>query len=105
MAGVLEFFKVDSMFEFWWIVFGLGGQLMFTARFIVQWIASERAGRSLVPVAFWYFSIGGGLILFMYAIYRADPVFILGQSMGLFIYTRNLWLIHSEKKQSASTGE
>ena len=101
MNAVFDFLNVDSWFEFWWVAFGLGGQLMFTARFIVQWIASERAGRSLIPIAFWYFSIAGGLILFAYAVYRADPVFILGQSMGLFIYIRNLWLISSEKKNAS----
>lgn len=105
MNTVFAFLNVDNWFEFWWVVFGLGGQLMFSARFIIQWLASERAGRSVVPIAFWYFSIGGGLILFAYAVYRADPVFILGQSLGLFIYTRNLWLIHSEKKHDATTGE
>lgn len=91
---------VDTWVEFWWVIIGLGGQLLFTARFLVQWIASERAGRSVVPLAFWYFSIFGGLILFAYAIYRKDPVFILGQSMGLFIYLRNLWLIHGEKQRA-----
>lgn len=91
---------VESWAEFWWVAFGLGGQLLFTARFLVQWIASERARRSVVPLAFWYFSIGGGAILLAYAIYRGDPVFIFGQSMGLFIYLRNLWLIHAENRRS-----
>lgn len=91
--------NVHSWTEFWWVAFGLGGQLLFMGRFLVQWIASERAGRSIVPVAFWYFSIGGGVVLFCYALYRADPVFILGQSIGLFIYSRNLWLIHAEKRR------
>lgn len=90
---------VDSWTEFWWVMFGLGGQLLFTARFLVQWIASERAGRSTVPLAFWYFSLSGGIVLFTYAVYRADPVFILGQSLGVFIYSRNLYLIHLEKKR------
>ena len=99
MNAILTFLHVDSWLEFWWVVFGLGGQLMFTARFLVQWIASERAGRSVIPIAFWYFSISGGAILLAYAIYRADPVFILGQSLGVFIYSRNLWLIHAEKKR------
>ncbi|MFC2967990.1 lipid-A-disaccharide synthase N-terminal domain-containing protein [Acidimangrovimonas pyrenivorans] len=80
---------------------GLCGQLMFTARFLVQWIASERVRRSVVPVMFWYFSIGGGLILLTYAIYRRDPVFMLGQSMGIVIYARNLWLIHAERKRNS----
>lgn len=98
MENLLKFLGAENWTEFWWIAIGLGGQLLFTARFLVQWIASERAGRSVVPLAFWYFSVGGGLILLTYAIYRADPVFILGQSMGLFIYARNLWLIHKERR-------
>ena len=100
MTAIMNFLNVDSWLEFWWVVFGLGGQLMFTARFLVQWIASERAGRSVIPLAFWYFSISGGAILLAYAIYRADPVFILGQSLGVFIYSRNLWLIYAEKKRA-----
>lgn len=95
---IFSWLRVDSWTEFWWVVFGLGGQLLFTARFLVQWIASERAGRSTIPLAFWYFSLGGGIVLFTYAVYRADPVFILGQSLGVFIYSRNLYLIHREKK-------
>jgi lipid-A-disaccharide synthase-like uncharacterized protein len=77
-----------------WLGIGLLGQALFSARFIVQWIASERRRRSIVPLAFWYFSVGGGLTLLAYAIYRRDPVFILGQSAGLFVYARNLWLIN-----------
>lgn len=77
-----------------WLAIGLLGQALFSARFLVQWIASERRKRSVVPHAFWYFSIGGGLTLLAYAIYRRDPVFILGQGAGLFVYARNLWFIH-----------
>jgi lipid-A-disaccharide synthase-like uncharacterized protein len=84
---------VDSRGELLWVLFGLFGQLMFTGRFIVQWIASERAKRSVVPLYFWYFSLAGGAILLSYAIYRRDPVFIVGQSLGVFIYLRNLVLI------------
>lgn len=83
-----------------WIVVGLLGQALFSARFIVQWLASERARRSIVPHLFWYLSIGGGLILLLYAIYRRDPVFIIGQGSGLFIYARNLMLIQKEKRQA-----
>ena len=96
--AIFGWLHVESWLEFWWVMIGLGGQLMFTARFLVQWIASERAGRSVVPLAFWYFSVFGGLILFCYALYRKDPVFVLGQSMGLFIYLRNLWLIYGERR-------
>ena len=81
-----------------WLGLGLFAQLMFTARFLVQWLASERAGKSIVPLLFWYLSIGGSVLLLVYSIHRKDPVFILGQSMGIFIYTRNLYLIRREKK-------
>lgn len=97
MSQLFEVLRVNSVTELIWVLFGLAGQLLFTARFVVQWIASERAGRSTIPIAFWYFSIGGGVVLLSYAIYRADPVFILGQSMGVFIYARNLWLIRLER--------
>jgi lipid-A-disaccharide synthase-like uncharacterized protein len=88
---------VESWAEFSWVMIGLTGQLLFTARFLVQWLASEREKRSVIPIAFWYFSLVGGVVLFAYALWRKDPVFILGQSMGLVIYTRNLWLIHAER--------
>lgn len=97
MNAVYDFLGVNSATEMAWVVFGLAGQLLFTARFLVQWIASERVGRSTIPLAFWWFSISGGVVLLIYAIYRADPVFILGQSMGVFIYARNLWLIRRER--------
>ena len=77
-----------------WLGIGLLGQAFFSARFLVQWIASERRKQSVIPTPFWYFSIGGGLTLFAYAIYRMDPVFILGQGAGVFIYARNLYFIH-----------
>lgn len=76
-----------------WLGIGLVGQAMFSARFLVQWIASERRRQSVIPVPFWYFSIAGGLTLLAYAIYRLDPVFILGQSAGVFVYARNLYFI------------
>jgi lipid-A-disaccharide synthase-like uncharacterized protein len=100
MQTLQNLFHVDSRFELFWVLFGLFGQLMFTGRFLVQWIASERARRSVVPVAFWYFSIAGGLVLLAYAIYRADPVFILGQTLGVVIYARNLWLIRHQHDQA-----
>ena len=76
-----------------WGTVGLLGQLMFTARFIVQWLASEKAGRSVVPVAFWYFSIAGSLVVLAYGLHKGDRVIILGQLPGTLIYIRNLWLI------------
>lgn len=100
MDKLLAILHVDSWVELWWVAFGLLGQLMFTGRFLVQWIASERAKKSVVPVLFWYFSIAGGLILLSYAIYRRDPVFVLGQSLGVFIYGRNLFLIYRERREN-----
>jgi lipid-A-disaccharide synthase-like uncharacterized protein len=88
-----------------WIVLGFLAQGLFMMRFLVQWIASERAKRSVVPVAFWFFSLGGGALLLIYAIQRQDPVFILGQGLGLFIYIRNLWLIANERKSMRVNGE
>lgn len=87
-----------------WVGIGLAGQALFSARFLLQWLASEKARRSTIPVAFWYFSIGGGLTLFAYAIHRGDPVFILGQGAGVFIYGRNLYLIHREKRDALRPG-
>ncbi len=81
------------------VLIGLVGQALFTARFLVQWIASERAGRSVIPLAFWWFSVAGGLVLFAYALYRRDPVFILGQGLGVFIYIRNLMFIARERSK------
>lgn len=81
-----------------WVILGFVAQACFSMRFVVQWIASERAKRSVVPIAFWFFSLGGGALLLIYAIQRKDPVFIAGQGMGLLIYVRNLWLIANEKK-------
>jgi len=99
MQTLMTWFNVDSLGELAWVFFGLFAQLMFTGRFIVQWLASEKAKKSVMPVAFWYFSLAGGLMLLAYAIHRADPVFILGQSLGVVIYLRNLWLIHMEKRR------
>lgn len=75
------------------IIVGFGGQALFASRFIIQWIKSEGAKKSVIPVAFWYFSIGGGTVLLLYAIWRQDPVIICGQGLGLFIYARNLYFI------------
>ena len=85
--------------DFWWICIGFLGQALFSMRFLIQWLHSEKQGRSVLPLAFWYFSIMGGLTLLCYALYRRDPVFILGQALGLFIYGRNLQLIFHEKKR------
>ena len=85
-----------------WIAVGLAGQALFSARFIIQWLASEKARRSVVPKAFWYFSLAGSAVLLAYAIHRVDPVFILGQAAGFAIYLRNLWLIEVEHRRSLS---
>ncbi|HET9413426.1 MAG TPA: lipid-A-disaccharide synthase N-terminal domain-containing protein [Pseudolabrys sp.] len=77
----------------WGILIGYIAQMLFAMRFVVQWIASERAGRSVVPMAFWIFSIGGGVMLLGYALYRKDPVFIIGQAFGVFVYLRNLQFV------------
>ena len=86
----------------WIVLLGYAGQALFTMRFVVQWIASERAGKSVIPVAFWFFSIGGGLLLFGYALYIRDPVFILGQGFGVFVYLRNLYFVKREQRAGAA---
>lgn len=91
--------------EIAWLGVGFLAQLMFSMRFIVQWIASERARRSIVPETFWYFSLFGGAMLFAYAIYRLDPVFMLGQGMGLVIYSRNIYFIRAHRKSDAQAAQ
>lgn len=91
--------------EWLWVGIGFLGQALFSARFIVQWLASERAKRSVMPVAFWFFSLGGGATLLAYALYRQDPVFIVGQATGLLIYMRNLTLIRKERRQQPNNDE
>lgn len=76
-----------------WVLIGLLGQVCFGARFLVQWVVSERRGQSVVPIGFWYLSLAGAAVLLSYAIYRLDPVFILGQSFGFVVYVRNLALL------------
>lgn len=81
-----------------WLIVGFVGQALFSGRFIVQWLTSEREKKSVFPIAFWYFSIAGGITLLIYAIYRQDPVFIVGQLTGLLIYFRNLYFVFYERK-------
>ena len=81
-----------------WLAIGLIGQALFSARFVVQWLYSEKVKKSVIPTAFWYFSVGGGATLLAYAIHREDPVFIAGQGLGLLVYARNLWFIWKERK-------
>ena len=85
----------------WWVLLGFIAQAMFTARFLVQWIASERAGHSVIPVAFWVFSIFGGALLLIYAFYRKDAVFIAGQAFGTFVYLRNLYFVLRDHKATS----
>src|SRR5262249_15234690 len=84
----------------WWVLLGYVAQIMFTMRFLVQWIASERAGKMVMPIAFWFFSIGGGLLLLFYALYIRDPVFILGQAFGVFVYARNLFFELRDRRRA-----
>ncbi|ROR34882.1 lipid-A-disaccharide synthase N-terminal domain-containing protein [Inmirania thermothiophila] len=88
-----------------WLIVGFTGQALFSMRFLVQWLQSERKRRSVVPVEFWYFSVAGGATLLAYAIHRADPVFIVGQATGLFIYLRNLHFIRKERARLAAAGD
>ena len=101
METLASWLGAGTRAELIWILVGLGGQVLFMMRFVIQWIVSEKAKRSVIPVAFWWLSIGGAVILLAYAIWREDPVFILGQSLGFFIYARNLWLIHAEQHTGA----
>ena len=87
-----------------WLIIGFVGQALFGARFIIQWIVSEKKGESTIPLAFWYCSIGGAIVLLSYAIYKEDPVFIVGQSLGSIVYVRNLILIDRKRKAVASLG-
>lgn len=80
-----------------WLLVGLLGQGLFASRFILQWFKSELEGRSVIPLSFWYCSVGGGIVLLAYAIYKLDPVFIIGQASGLIVYARNLYLIFRER--------
>jgi lipid-A-disaccharide synthase-like uncharacterized protein len=92
------FDKLHIHWDFW-VIWGVIAQLMFTLRFLLQWIASERHGNSVIPVSFWYFSLFGSFGLLIYALIRADPVFVLGQLFGSVIYIRNLMLISRHKKK------
>ncbi len=98
MAGLSAWWSSVTMAELIWLGVGFLAQFMFSMRFLVQWIYSERARQSVVPEIFWYFSFLGGAMLLVYAIHRVDPVFILGQAMGLVIYSRNIYFIWRVKR-------
>lgn len=103
-AALGQWWAATPSTEIAWLGVGFLAQLLFSMRFIVQWIASERARRSIVPETFWYFSMFGGALLFAYAIYRLDPVFMLGQGMGLVIYARNIYFIREHHKNETQAG-
>ena len=85
-----------------WLIIGFVGQALFSARFIVQWLVSEARRESIIPIAFWYFSLAGGATLFAYAVWRQDPVFMVGQGFGLLVYVRNLMLIRRQARETAA---
>lgn len=85
-----------------WLIIGFSGQAFFSARFVVQWLASERQRRSVIPTAFWFLSLGGSFALLAYAMHRLDPVFILGQATGFIIYLRNLYFIYRQQQQMSN---
>ena len=95
--------RLDDSLNFWAVI-GFTGQALFASRFIVQWIHSERVGRSEIPFVFWLFSLGGGSVLLVYAIHIANAVFIVGQSMGLLVYARNVHLVVRERRRLAASG-
>ncbi len=98
MSLFTNWFAQTGWAEIAWLTVGFLAQALFSARFLVQWIASERVRKSIVPEAFWYFSAGGGAMLLAYAIWRQDPVFILGQAFGLVVYARNIYFIWTERQ-------
>ncbi len=105
LAEIIDKWNALPLTEQVWVSVGLIGQVVFGLRFIVQWIATEKQKRSVIPVGFWYLSLAGSLILLAYAIYRCDPVFILGFSLNLLIYVRNLYFIHFHKHEELTNEE
>ena len=104
LIGLLPFLpdSIGQQPEQLMVIIGFAGQGLFAMRFIIQWLTSEKQARSVIPLAFWYFSIGGGAVLLLYALWRKDPVIICGQGLGLFIYVRNLYLISKSGQQKQS---
>ncbi len=98
LTALTQWWANITWMELFWVCFGLGAQSMFAMRFILQIIASERVKRSIVPETFWYFSFAGGAGLLLYAIHKMDPVFMLGQALGLGIYARNIYFIWRNKR-------
>jgi lipid-A-disaccharide synthase-like uncharacterized protein len=98
LSGLTQWWAATPTSELIWIAVGLAAQALFSMRFLVQWVATERARASIIPETFWYFSFAGGAMLLAYAIYRLDPVFIIGQGTGLIIYARNIYFIWLGKR-------
>jgi lipid-A-disaccharide synthase-like uncharacterized protein len=98
VSDLLAYFKIDSVADLVWLVFGMFAQLMFSLRFIIQWLSSEKQRKSVIPVAFWWFSLAGGIALFAYGVHRREPVIMMGQLFGIVVYMRNLVLIYNERK-------
>ncbi len=102
LSDISAYFATLTLMESIWLGIGFFGQSLFFSRWVIQWIASERKAESQMPLAFWYMSLGGGLIVFVYAIHRRDPVFIVGQGTATFVYLRNLMLIYQTRKRTTS---
>ncbi len=102
LSDISAYFANLTLAESLWLGIGFFGQSLFFSRWIIQWVASERKAESQMPIAFWYMSLAGGLIVLAYAIHRRDPVFIAGQGIGSFVYLRNLMLIHQTRKRTVS---
>ena len=96
-AGWRSWINAENPWEVFWVLFGFAGQACFMMRFVYQWFVSERQGRVVVPTVFWYFSLMGGTMLFIYALHRQDPVFTVAQGLGITIYVRNLMLIYRRR--------
>ncbi len=104
LSDVSAYFANLTLVESVWLGIGFFGQSLFFSRWIVQWLASERKAESQIPQAFWYMSLAGGLIVLSYAVYRHDPVFIIGQGVGAFVYLRNLMLIRNHQRHRRRHG-
>jgi lipid-A-disaccharide synthase-like uncharacterized protein len=100
LQSLIAWFDKQSTTELIWLAVGFGAQAMFMMRFVIQWVASERVKRSIVPETFWYFSLGGGLMLLAYSVWRMDPVYIFGQALGTVIYARNIYFIWTHKRET-----
>lgn len=100
MQTLLDYFGIETTQDLIWLGVGLAAQLMFSMRFIIQWITSEKQRKSVIPNAFWWFSLAGGLMLLTYGLRRGEPIIILGQAFGIIVYLRNLWFIYVVKNTS-----